>query len=208
MKKTDTIKIAFKIFIKSGKSTSILLCVLYMAISLVPSGLLIVNKRIFEEFSAESFSLQLVCFLIAGYVFMEFISKLLSSFQSVLSFQASYRIRMMIQKDIHSKLLAMNYIEFDNPDTRDLISRVSSSVPGKSSELVFGFLDAFSMVIQIVFALIILMNIHWLIPVTLVFFTLPYVFLYKMCIRDRLTTLTICWSLEQMMKIWPWLPMN
>lgn len=182
MKKFDAINMAFKIFIKSGKGTSVMICFLYLAISLVPSILLIINKLIFEEFSAASFSVITVCMLLGFYVLMQLISKILSYLQSLLQSQSGYKIQIMLQKIINKKMLKMYYFEFDNPNTKDIISRVSSSVPEKSSGLVFGILDAISILVQIILAIAILINIHWLIPLTLVAFSVPYIFLYKkMC---------------------------
>ena len=89
---------------------------------------------------------------------------------------------MNMQKEIQEKMLRINYLEFDNADTFNLIQRVSNNIPGKCASSVFMILDIIGMSVQMITAIVILIGIHWSVPIILVVFTIPYIFLYKkMC---------------------------
>lgn len=89
---------------------------------------------------------------------------------------------MKMQKEIQEKMLKINYLEFDNADTFDLIQRVSNNIPSKCTSSIFMILDIIGIGVQMVTAIAILIGIHWSIPIILVLFTIPYIFLYKKCV--------------------------
>ncbi len=102
---------------------------LYLLISLIPSLLLIINRKVFDLFSAEVFSFAVVSALIAFFAFLQIFSKALSLIQKRLMSLISHGIQTEIQKELQSKMFRMSYIEFDSSDTLDLVERVSKNIP-------------------------------------------------------------------------------
>ena len=182
MNKTKSLKYVFRVFFEAGKGKAVCVVFLYLLISLIPSLLLIINRKVFDLFSAEVFSFAVVSALIAFFAFLQIFSKALSLIQKRLMSLISHGIQTEIQKELQSKMLRMSYIEFDSSDTLDLVERVSKNIPEKCSSSVFMIMDVVSVIIQLFTAVIILVDIHWLVPVILIAFTIPYIFLYKkMC---------------------------
>ena len=182
MKKTKSLKYVFRVFFEAGKGKAVCVVFLYLLISLIPSLLLIINRKVFDLFSAEVFSFAVVSALIAFFAFLQIFSKALSLIQKRLMSLISHGIQTEIQKELQSKMFRMSYIEFDSSDTLDLVERVSKNIPEKCSSSVFMIMDVVSVIIQLFTAVIILVDIHWLVPVILIAFTIPYIFLYKkMC---------------------------
>ena len=179
MKKTKSLKYVFRVFFEAGRGKAVCVLFLYLLISLIPSLLLIINRRVFDLFSAEVFSFAVVSVLIAFFAFLQIFSKALSLIQKRLMSLISHEIQTEVQKELQSKMLSMSYIEFDSSDTLDLIQRVSTNIPDKCSSSVFMIMDIASVIIQLFTAVIILIDIHWLVPFILIAFTIPYIFLYK-----------------------------
>lgn len=184
MKKSHSFIWALKVFFASGKQ-SFFIILLYLLLSLIPSVLLIINKNIFESFSADVFSLKITLCLLCFYVSFQIISLLLSFFQKLLMSRVRHRIQVTMQNQIFEKMMRMDYIELDNPDTMDLIQRISNNAPNKSASAIFLILDIVGVFLQIVTAIVVLIDIHWAIPILLIVFTIPYVFLYKQMCFDN-----------------------
>lgn len=187
MKKEETNSIkalgmAFFIFFKAGKVKAYMICITYVMISVIPSILLLVNKKIFEVFSSENFSVKIIIYFILFFAFLNLISILLHYIQSIMMNHTQHNISLFLHKKINDKLVKIQYSEMDNPEIKDLINRVSSTVPSKSSGLVFSVFSMVSMCIQFLLSCTILFEINWIIPILLVLFSLPYLFMYKrMC---------------------------
>lgn len=182
MKKINSLISAFKLFFETGKTKSVLILTFYTIISLIPSILLLLNKKIFESFDSSSFSLRLTISLLLFYLFFQIDMKVLSFGQKLIMSQVRHRIEVEIQKKIQKKMYCISYLEFDNSDTKDLIQRVSGAIPSKSASSVFLFLDIFCVTVQLMTAAVVLLDIHCILPLILILFTLPYIFLYKkMC---------------------------
>lgn len=171
----------FRFFLGAGKRKAICIVVIYLFVSFAPSFLLILNRTIFDTFSND-FSLKLVSGLLLLYMIVQIVSKVLASIQKRLMAIISHDIQVKMQREVQEKMMRINYMELDNPDTSDLVQRVSDHIPGQCASAVFLILDIVGMAVQIVTAIAILMDIHFMIPVILTVFTIPYIFLYKkMC---------------------------
>lgn len=182
MKKNDSLNAVLKIFFNVGKGKSICIVIIYLIVSLIPSLLLILNRDIFDSFSNNMFSFKLISALMLLYISLQILSKILSLIQKKLMTIISHDIQMKMQKEIQEKMLKINYLEFDNSDTFDLIQRVSNNIPSKCASSIFMILDIIGIGVQMFTAIAILTGIHWSIPIILVLFTIPYIFLYKkMC---------------------------
>ena len=182
MKKNDSLNAVLKIFFNVGKGKLICIVIIYLIVSLIPSLLLILNKDIFDSFSNNMFSFKLISALMLLYILLQILSKILSLIQKKLMTIISHDIQNKMQKEIQEKMLKINYLEFDNSDTFDLIQRVSNNIPSKCASSIFMILDIIGMGVQMFTAIAILTGIHWSIPIILVLFTIPYIFLYKkMC---------------------------
>lgn len=184
MNKTNSLSTVFKIFFNAGKGRSICIVIIYLLVSLVPSVLLILNRNIFDTFSS-NFSMRLIFALILLYIFLQSTSKILSFIQQKLMKIISHEIQLKMQKEVQKKMMRINYLELDHSDTLDLIERVSKNIPVKSASAVFMVFDVVGIGVQMVTAIVILIDIHWTIPLILIAFTIPYLFLYqKMCFNN------------------------
>lgn len=182
MKKTRSLISAFKLFFDTGKTKAVFILGLYMFVSLIPYILLLLNKKIFESFDSNTFSLEITMSLLGFYLFFQISMKVLSFVQRLIMLQVRHKIEVEIQKRIQDKMYCISYLEFDNPDTKDLIQRVSGTIPAKSASSVFLFLDIICVVVQLMTAAIVLLDIHFIVPIILILFTVPYIFMYKkMC---------------------------
>lgn len=182
MKKNDPLNAVLKIFFSVGKGKSICIVIIYLIVSLIPSLLLILNRDIFDSFSNNMFSFKFISALMVLYISLQILSKILSLIQKRLMTIISHDIQMKMQKEIQEKMLKINYLEFDNSDTFDLIQRVSNNIPSKCTSSIFMILDIIGIGVQMFTAITILTGIHWSIPIILILFTIPYIFLYKkMC---------------------------
>lgn len=182
MKKSNSLNTVLKIFFNTGRGKAIGIVIIYLLVSLIPSLLLILNRNIFDSFSADMFSFKLVSALMLLYISLQIVSKVMFFVQKKLMTMISHDIQVKMQKEIQEKMLRMNYLEFDNPDTFNLIQRVSGNIPGKCASSVFMTLDIIGLGVQMMTAIVILIEIHWSVPAILVLFTIPYIFLYKkMC---------------------------
>ncbi len=171
----------FKFFLGAGKGKAVCIVVIYLCVSLAPSFLLILNRTIFDTFS-NVFSLRLVSGLLLSYMIIQIVSKVLAAIQKRLMTVISHDIRTKMQREVQEKMMRVQYLELDNPDTFDLIQRVSNHIPGQCASAVFLVFDLVGMAVQILTAITILADIHFMIPVILTVFTVPYIFLYrKMC---------------------------
>ena len=113
---------------------------------------------------------------------IQIVSKVLAAIQKRLMTVISHDIRTKMQREVQEKMMRVQYLELDNPDTFDLIQRVSNHIPGQCASAVFLVFDLVGMAVQILTAITILADIHFMIPVILTVFTVPYIFLYrKMC---------------------------
>ncbi len=185
MKKTKSLISAFKIFFDTGKTKAVFILVLYMFVSLIPSILLLLNKKIFESFDSNSFALKITMSLLGLYFLSQISMKVLSFVQRLIMSEVRHKIEVEIQKRIQDKMYCISYLELDNPDTKDLIQRVSGTLPAKSASAVFLLLDIFCVVVQLMTAVIVLLDIHYIVPMILILFTFPYIFMYeKMCFEN------------------------
>jgi len=65
MKKTKALNYVFHVFFEAGKGKSVCVVFAYIVISLIPSLLLILNRKIFDQLSADVFSFAVSGALIA-----------------------------------------------------------------------------------------------------------------------------------------------
>lgn len=185
MKKTKALNYVFHVFFEAGKGKSVCVVFAYIVISLIPSLLLILNRKIFDQLSADVFSFAVSGALIAFFVFLQILSKALFLIQKRLMSSIGYDVQTEVQKELQSKMMRISYIEFDSSDTLDLVQRVSANIPAKCSSAVFMIMDIVSALIQLFTAVFILIDVHWAVPVILILFTVPYLFLYKkMCFAN------------------------
>lgn len=176
------IKVAFSFFWNAGSVGALAVMMIYLVISIIPSLLLLINKRIFENFSKVSWDINLILALIGFYFILQVTSAILSFVKTILMKRIQHIMQVNLQKEIQNKMLRVNFFELDNSKIKDLIQRVSKKMPDKSSNTLFMSFDIIDFIIQIVTSIIILVEIHWLIPMLLIIFTIPYFFLYKkMC---------------------------
>ena len=182
VKKPGPLAAALKIFFDAGGCKSVCIIIIYLILSLIPSLLLILNRDIFDSFENAAFSYKLIAALVLLYISLQVLSKILSLIQKRLTSVISHDVQSKLHREIRDKMVRINYSEFDNPDTFDLIRRVSNNIPDKCASSVFMILDIFGISVQMLTAVAILKDIHWTVPVILIIFTVPYIFLYKrMC---------------------------
>ena len=182
MRKGNSLNRVLKIFFDAGRGKAVCIVIIYLLVSFIPSLLLILNREIFDSFSEDMFSFKLISALMLLYISLQIVSRILSFIQTRLMTMIRHDIQMNMQKEIQEKMLRINYLEFDNADTFNLIQRVSNNIPGKCASSVFMILDIIGMSVQMITAIVILIGIHWSVPIILVVFTIPYIFLYKkMC---------------------------
>lgn len=172
----------FTTFFGLGKIKAIAIILIYLSISLSPCILLILNKKIFESVSLNTFSLQNVSMFLFLYFVILIINRVLIHSQNLLTIKVKQDIYVDLQCKINRKMMKMSIVELDNPSTQDLLNRISDVIPHKCVETIFAILDVSSLIIQILIATTLLLEIEVILPIVLVTFTVPYIFLYKkMC---------------------------
>ena len=182
MNKSNSQNAVFKIFFYIGKGKAICIVIVYLLVSLAPSFLLILNRNIFDLFSSNFFSFSLISALLLLYIFIQISSKGLSLVQKKLMTVISHEVQVKMQKEVQEKMMRVNYLELDDANTFDLIQRVSDNVPSKCASSVFLVLDVVSIGVQILTAIVILVDIHFTIPMILAAFMIPYIFFFfRMC---------------------------
>jgi len=170
---------SIKYFFRTGKLKAVCTTLIYFINALFPAALLLMNKKIFELMSLDLKNVSLILFLLVSIVLLNIITRGLNYLNSLILKQVQYEINIEMKKEITKKLYLLKPIYFEDPKLKDILTRITGTIPNQTSNLVANILSFFSSIIQIVTSALVLLSINIIIPVFILLASLPYIFLFR-----------------------------
>ncbi len=158
---------------------SLTLLILYTILSATPALLIYLYKCIFENITIKNISVNYIILLVILYIFIEIMNHIINYFTFVFTYKLEYKFEKYISSNVFKKIKEIECRYLDDYKIYDKILLVKKSLSNKSVNIIHSIAEIFGIVIKIIMYSIILGSIHWIFPIAIIVFSIPYIKMYK-----------------------------
>lgn len=152
---------------------------LMIAVGIFPAVITGCQLRLFDSVGSGEYSLLVLVGLIFIFLAVQIIYQIAECFFQKYNFTFSEKIKFAFQKQIFEKTEFLAIENFDNAKFYDLLYRIRENGAENVIGAMTNWFDVTKNVIQIISMSIVIGRIHWMFPILIISFSIPYVIFFR-----------------------------